>query len=165
MHFVLAQNIQDASFNLPHVLSPILILACWISFFKYRTYFRYVFIGTIILGLLGIHNPNGYEVSNVLTISHFSFSYQPPFLLISVILFFTNLRKVFYDVLNAFAPEKAKQQEITTNIKKERIARIKQKHLGKSKAELLKIVNDNRYTEESRMIANQLLDEHSTNLE
>lgn len=118
-----------------------------IVFFTKRSWFRYVVIMTLVIGILGIIRftveKTSYQINSSIELESTSFIF-------GFLYFLINLKRFFPTKTNKTIAEKQ-------NV--EKIEELKEKYINRTSEELKSLLVDSRYGEEAKMAAIEILQE------
>jgi hypothetical protein len=155
---ILSFFIIDITLTWEHIVAFILVTTNFFVYFKYRTFYRYFLITTLLLGLLNLINFTPYISRLNITLGSLSLNFQLISFLICVFTVLTNLpKKADVVVVSSEKTSIDNQQRYFDDV-----IRFKSIYLNKSSDDLKQIISDKRFTESAKDAARKVLEERGT---
>lgn len=129
-------------FSLGNYLAFLTIILDVLIFFKWRKYFKYAVVLTFFLELFGIINYLYFD-----TVTTIIIPFQGLSLLVAFLYFILNLNRIRF---------KLKITDDTT-IDYQKVEKFKDKYIEETDDDLLNIINDQRYTQEAKLAAQEIV--------
>jgi uncharacterized membrane protein len=149
-------------FTSKHYAALVILTMNYIAFFKYRHYYKYTLLITLLLGFCNFVSFTVDEYNGYIQFNSIKFYVQPVFFLICVITYLLNFKRVNNSLKQAFQspPEYAAKKEIADY--SEQLEKFKMLYSNYSDEQLQTIITEGKHTSQAINAARQILNERKS---
>lgn len=142
-----------------HLSAIIFTILNWIAFFLFRSYYKYIFLITLLLGIVNIivFTPTSFRAA--IAINKLELWFQPAAVLAAFVAFVLSFKDIFPNHSQAESQISPYHQQKA----EEEINAFRDTYKNKSSDFLIRIIEDKRYTAAATEAAQQILSERKEN--
>lgn len=141
----------EQHYRIENYLAFIFLIADLIIYFKFRPYFKYAVLTTVVLGLLGILNYHTF----ISTLNIVVIPLQITSLIIAIIYIALNYERTKNKLFGEYVPEAEQLPDL------EKVETFKRKFTNKSTEELTELIGDKRFVKEAKIASTEILNERN----
>lgn len=136
-----------------------IVLINFVSFFIVRSFYKYILLATLILGLFNLINFVPYQTEITMRVNSIEIKFQTITFLICIFTYFVNFKKTNKNIYNLLYPPLRPIAKLDPIKQREQIEKVKERYAKYTNEELQIILTENKLMEEALMAASELLTE------
>lgn len=150
--------------NQSHYLGFAAIFILYSLFIIKSSWYKYALLASLIFALFNLFNFSLTQWSFFFRFGNFTIQFQPIILLIILLTYALNYNKINNELATLFGPSQKNKDEQQRNAKLEVTKRYKAKYEAFESKKLELILKDDRYEQEAREAAQEVLDNRNTGI-
>jgi len=156
---IMAGETYDFELTIKHYLAFAAVLINFISFFLFRSIYKYTLLVTVLLGAFNFINFSAFETTWSVNISSLTIAFQPSAFLAGFVTYLINRKKINGYIIDQLKPSPEDAERNAKEYWSESVNKFKERYSSYSIEELNQILAENKYVAEALEAARQLIND------